>query len=428
MKIVYRTMLPFVMPAMVLGAALLIGGGWPGWVHRAQVGGQLGALSIILPQLPYVFLGAALLLGWRFHQGGLVLAAWLLGVTYWAVQGGGWGREPAGASGPGGSTPLMCLVFIEMAILSAWRWRRLPARRMIPWLVVLLVQSAAFAATGSVRQWGHLWPKGIVSSPLLARLPAWSHPIHLTLPWGLQPEAVIFSCTGLFLLILGLRKRDVLLAGFFGAALAVFIGLGPVRISVGLPVSFSAAGLILVLGGIEASFFMAYRDELTGLPSRRALNQILCTLGREYTIAMIDVDHFKRFNDTYGHKTGDQVLRLLASRLATMSGGAKAFRYGGEEFTAVFPGKSVEEALPHLDACRKRLAETPFTVRGKARKSASASQRGKSGEKPGKQVRVTVSMGAAGPSTRLTTPSEVILAADKALYRAKKAGRNCVIG
>jgi diguanylate cyclase (GGDEF)-like protein len=423
MKIVYRTMLPFVMPAMVLGAALLIGGGWPGWAHWAEVGRQLGALSIILPQLPYVFLGAALLLGWRFHQGGLVLAAWLLGVTYWAMPGGG----PGGASGAGRLTPWMCLVFIEMAILSAWRWRRLPARRVIAWLVALLVQSAAFAAMGSVKHWGRLWPKGIISSPLLARLPAWSHPIHLALPWGLQWVTVIFSCTGLYLLILGLRKRDVLLAGFFGAALAVFLGLAPVRISVGLPVSFSAAGLILVLAGMEASFFMAYRDELTGLPSRRALNQILCTLGRDYTIAMIDVDHFKRFNDTYGHKTGDQVLRLLASRLATMSGGAKAFRYGGEEFTVVFTGKSVEEALPHLDACRKRLAETPFAVRGKARKSASASQRGKGGEKPGKQVRVTVSMGAAGPSSKLTGPSDVILAADKALYRAKKAGRNCVM-
>jgi diguanylate cyclase (GGDEF)-like protein len=172
---------------------------------------------------------------------------------------------------------------------------------------------------------------------------------------------------------------------------------------------------------------MAYRDELTGLPSRRALNQSLCALGQHYTIAMVDVDHFKKFNDTYGHKTGDQVLRLLASRLSAMTGGAKAFRYGGEEFTAVFPGKSVEEALPHLDACRKRLAATPFTVRGKARKKASASQRGKTGAGSGKQVRVTVSMGAAGPSSKLTTPSQVILAADKALYRAKKAGRNCVM-
>lgn len=429
MRTYFRVLLPLLMPASVLCAALLIGAGWPEWGHDAHVDRELGAISIISPLLPYVFLGIALLLGWRFHQGGLVLTAWLLGTVYWTVQGGGGGNGPERASGDGCSPLLICLVFIEMAVLSAWRWRRLPARRMVPWIMAVLVQTLAFSAMGHVRQWHHLWPRGLVSSPLLAQLPAsmWPHAMHLSLPWHLQPVTAIFSCIAIYLLILGLRKQDVLLAGFLGAALAVFLGLGPLRVAAGPPVSFSAAGIILVLAGMEASFFMAYRDELTGLPSRRALTQTLSALGRHYTIAMIDVDHFKKFNDTYGHKTGDQVLRLLASQLSVMTGGARAFRYGGEEFTAVFPGKSVEDALPHLDTCRQRLAETPFTVRGKGRKKTSAGQRGKPGGKPGKQVRVSVSMGAAGPSAKLTTPSQVILAADKALYRAKKAGRNCVM-
>jgi diguanylate cyclase (GGDEF)-like protein len=172
---------------------------------------------------------------------------------------------------------------------------------------------------------------------------------------------------------------------------------------------------------------MAYRDELTGLPSRRALNQTLAGLGGHYAIAMIDVDHFKRFNDTYGHKTGDQVLKLLAARLNRMTGGARAFRYGGEEFTAVFPGKSVEEALPHLEACRRRLSETPFIVRGKARRASSAGRRGNPSKgRARKQVKVTASFGVAEPGAVFKTPSQVVTAADRALYRAKKAGRNCV--
>jgi diguanylate cyclase (GGDEF)-like protein len=74
-----------------------------------------------------------------------------------------------------------------------------------------------------------------------------------------------------------------------------------------------------------------YIDELTGLQGRRSLNETLYNLGRKYAIAMIDVDHFKKFNDTYGHKTGDQVLKMIAYKLERISGGAKTFRYGGEE-------------------------------------------------------------------------------------------------
>jgi diguanylate cyclase (GGDEF)-like protein len=142
---------------------------------------------------------------------------------------------------------------------------------------------------------------------------------------------------------------------------------------------------------------------------------------------MIDVDYFKRFNDTYGHKAGDQVLKLLAARLNRMSGGAKPFRYGGEEFAVVFPGKSLEDALPHIETCRKRLSRSPFIIRGKARRKSSADRRGKAvGGKAGKQVKITASFGVAESSSTLKTPDQVVTTADKALYRAKKAGRNCI--
>jgi diguanylate cyclase (GGDEF)-like protein len=108
---------------------------------------------------------------------------------------------------------------------------------------------------------------------------------------------------------------------------------------------------------------MAYRDELTQLPSRRALNESLLKVGDSYTIAMVDVDHFKQFNDTYGHETGDQVLQMIASRLADVSGGGKAFRYGGEEFAVMFPNKLMDEAYPSLEALRKSVEKSTFKVR-----------------------------------------------------------------
>ena len=105
---------------------------------------------------------------------------------------------------------------------------------------------------------------------------------------------------------------------------------------------------------------MAYRDELTGLPGRRALNECLQRVGATYTIAMVDVDHFKRFNDTHGHDNGDDVLKLVAARLAGVGGGGRAFRYGGEEFAIVMPDTDSEAACKVLDEIRRRFAEIHY--------------------------------------------------------------------
>jgi len=187
----------------------------------------------------------------------------------------------------------------------------------------------------------------------------------------------------------------------------------------------AAAGLVLLASLLQESHQLAFRDQLTGLPGRRALEERLRSLGERYAIAMVDVDHFKQFNDTHGHDIGDQVLRLVAGRLAQVGGGGTAYRYGGEEFSVVFPGRDADEAAIDLEAIRGAIERYRMAVRGEDRpkKPEEGAKRRGAGDKP-KPLSVTVSIGVAGPSAGARTPMQVVKAADEALYRAKKGGRN----
>jgi len=194
-------------------------------------------------------------------------------------------------------------------------------------------------------------------------------------------------------------------------------------------VAFAVSGIILIVSIIQDSYSMAFSDELTGLPSRRALKQDMMKLGMNYAIAMLDIDHFKKFNDTYGHDTGDEVLKLVASTIKDVTGGGKAYRYGGEEFTILFPGKHSTEVLPHLEELREKVSKRAFTLRrsgrGKSKSGRKARGRG-SGKAKSKQIYITISIGISQKSDKHKTPDAVMKSADTALYRAKKKGRNCV--
>ena len=212
-------------------------------------------------------------------------------------------------------------------------------------------------------------------------------------------------------------------AGLFWALAACFLALDPGR---GGPLAtfyFATAAAILAGSVVETSHALAYRDELTGLSSRRALNETLAGLSGTYCIAMVDVDRFKAFNDRHGHDAGDQVLRMVAARLSEVRGGGRAFRYGGEEFVLVFPGSGLEKAREHMEAARKAVAESSFTVRGPERSLGRAKQRGSASDSS-RRLCVTVSMGAAEAAGSRSRPEEVLKAADRALYKAKRAGRN----
>ena len=171
------------------------------------------------------------------------------------------------------------------------------------------------------------------------------------------------------------------------------------------------------------SYVVAYRDELTGLPTRRALQNLALSLGRKYTVAMLDVDHFKKFNDTYGHDIGDQVLKLVASQLKKVKAGGKIFRYGGEEFTVVFQGKDEERVFAELDNLRQSIADYQMVIRQTPRQDKTS--RNKSAKPQSKTVSVTISIGFAERQTRQNF-AQTLKQADIALYKAKKSGRNKV--
>jgi GGDEF domain-containing protein len=215
--------------------------------------------------------------------------------------------------------------------------------------------------------------------------------------------------------------------GLVGALLAFFIACEWADASSAFGAFIGAAGAILLVSLLQESHRLAFRDELTGLPSRRALEERLHGLGPAYAIAMADVDHFKKFNDTHGHDIGDQVLKLVAGRLAGIEGGGTAYRYGGEEFCILFPELRLADALPQVEKVRADIAAYQMAVRRPDRPAdPETGTKLRHLRSPEKTLSVTVSIGVAEPDDHSATPAEVLVAADRALYRAKEGGRNRV--
>lgn len=186
--------------------------------------------------------------------------------------------------------------------------------------------------------------------------------------------------------------------------------------------ALALSAVIGMLAVVYASYRMAFVDALTGLPNRRALDETLMRLSGRYALAMVDVDHFKQFNDTYGHDAGDIVLRQVARTLRRRAR-ATAFRYGGEEFCLIYEGARaghVEEGCEHARAAVAAQA-IPIPPSPKRPKKAGP-KRARAGE-----VSVTISVGCAVRGADRRNPSEVLKAADQALYRAKAKGRNRVV-
>lgn len=365
-----------------------------------------GAWQPILDLFPYVAVAAGLLIGWRFNRTRVLWAiALIVLVDRSLVVATPFAREYL-------LLVTSVLVPLNIVLFSLWSERGLFTMHGLMRLLVVLAQVALVA-----------WLYRAFAGELMALIerPLVASDIFSTLPLPQIPLLVHLLCLiGLFVRF---SLKPEALEGSFCWIFAA-LGFGLAR-----PESFSfwggVAAFLLTVAIIESSFRMAFNDELTGLPARRAMNEFLLKVGRRYTIAMVDVDHFKKVNDTYGHDVGDQVLRMVATCLRRVSGGGRAYRYGGEEFAVIFPSKDVERALPHLEELRETIAQAGFVVRGKKRpkQKPDTASRKTSGRK---NLQVTVSIGVASRDEKRTTPEALLKAADQALYRAKKGGRNQV--
>jgi len=407
---------------ILLVASVLLQGGW--------VSISASAIDFCY----YAVFAAGVLLAWRFRSSRIVLVLVTLVLAHRAI--GFFSNERMATIGPGhiALQTIALLVPVNFIIFSVSRERGLAIAAMASPLGLFFLESVFVAV---------LCRPGEATSPWFLQAPFLNQ--HW-FRWTAIPQLawLAFSAAFLVLLVRLLLYRKPTESGMLWSLTAAFAGLqfgGVGRVGSGY---FATAGLILVASVVENSYLLAYHDELTALPGRRSFNETLLGLEAQCAIAVVDIDHFKHFNDTFGHETGDQVLRMVAARLARVTGGGQAFRVGGEEFSIVFPGKSMKEVVPHLESLRIAIEESKFLVRSVPERRSAPRGSDRRSQKAGKgrrkaadprqgelqftqhEMSVTVSIGVAEKTARTRAVEQVIQAADKALYRAKHAGRNRV--
>jgi diguanylate cyclase (GGDEF)-like protein len=378
----------------------------------------------------YAVFSAGVLVAWRFHSSRNLFALLSIVLANRAVEFFSSGRREA--AGPGhialaAVTFLLPLNFIVIAFLKE---RGLTFPAVITRSALLFFESVYVAV---------ICRPGQSAGPDFLRWPLLGKTVLI---WSKLPQLglLTFALALLVLFIKFVQRQQILGSGLLWALGAAFLGLQAGGTGKTASAYVATAGLILVASIIENSYVLAYHDELTGLASRRAYNEALLRLEEPYAVAVVDIDHFKAFNDEYGHDTGDQVLRLVATKLEQVSGDGQAFRVGGEEFSILFRGKCGKEVAEHLELLRSTIAASRFRVRrgGERRQSVPrAPDRRVTSRKPARarkspaaplngDLSVTVSIGVAEPNAKLRDVRQVIEAADKALYRAKRGGRNRV--
>ncbi len=352
---------------------------------------------------PYAVLVTALGLSWWYNRGrtAVVAASILLGWSLYHYD-----PQKLVYTVVVILVPLNCLA----VLLARERGARYgPAYR---WLAVIALEAAAvvwldWAGKGYAEDWLEHWALRSPPTPLAGRIAFAA--AFAAAAWRAYPD------------------HRPLQVSKVGAVVAFFIGSEWAEEPAAFAAFMTAAGAMLIVAMLQESHQLAFHDELTGLPGRRALDERLRALGARYALAMVDVDHFKKFNDTHGHDVGDQVLKLVAGRLAQVGGGGIAYRYGGEEFSVLFPDCDRDAAMRHLSALRRAIESYRMAVRGEDRpRNPEEAAKLRGTKLAEKTLSVTVSIGVAEPGEARRTPAQVLKAADEALYRAKQAGRNRV--
>jgi diguanylate cyclase (GGDEF)-like protein len=395
----------------------------PGGLLLALVAGLVNSpvLAQLAPSLSFYYVAvfaAGLLLAWRFNSSRILFSLLTLLLAHRAVDFFSAGQA---RTGPGHTAVMLAALMIPLNFI-----------------VFALMRERGFVIAGIVPRFGLLFLESVVVA--VACRPENSPAVpHRVSGVELPPWLLLSFVAAIAVFIRRyLQTRKPIEPGFVWSAAAVLLWLEFSPIGKPADAYVATAALILAASLIETSYVLAYHDELTGIRGRRAFNEALLSLDQQYAIAIVDIDHFKKFNDTYGHDVGDQVLCMVAAQISKVGSEGQAFRCGGEEFAIIFRGTSARDAFEHLESLRQAIQDAAFRVRGAERRTTlrpGESDRRKPGKKrsvtaalsqPPDRLSVTVSIGVAEPSTRNRQPEQVIQAADQALYRAKQKGRNRV--
>ncbi|MBA5764029.1 GGDEF domain-containing protein [Vibrio sp. 404] len=376
----------------------------------------ISANESISINLPYVLFTATIVLGHVFKQSRCAMVGTAMLVTYWIIQNSLQSPLSTGTT----LLELSLLAFsLPAACLAIYPFKDNTIRSKgfasyLAILVLFVIWSQLtlnyVVDTGANQQDYAL----LYVAPEVSRLP---------LVLVLYLTAVVLSCA-----IAVLKFNQIIDAAVYSSVLiasSTFVFFHVSYISSAL---FSLSGILLLIYLMSASYELAFNDRLTGIPGRLALESDLKHLGRKYSLAMLDIDHFKAFNDTYGHDTGDDVLKLVASKLREVGGNARVYRYGGEEFTVLFKGKFADDAWDHLEELRISIEEYELALRnmGARPKDNKEGSKKRNNSKKSDTVSLTISIGVAD-SYEARDTAVVLKAADQALYKAKQTGRNRVV-
>jgi GGDEF domain-containing protein len=371
-------------------------------------------LALLVEAAPLIVFGGGALLGIITRRGRLVLGIVVLALADCALINFG-GQAVVDAVGLLLPLNLAVIVWLREENPLAGRGALLFGLAMLQGLFVALLHRTEMASLAPA-----------LEQPALATDLAF---------WTGVPRLAVFAYGGALGIIVArfFLVRRPIAAGTGWALVASFIALDGARMG-SAGVYFAAAGLLLLVGAAWEPARGTHFDDVTGLPASLELNKMLRLLRRRrnYSIARVEIDEFVRFRLEHGAAASHRMQRLVASALAKVGGGGRAFYCGAHTFAVIFRRTSASTAARHLDIVRRQIEAADLEV--SVVQPAKAPE--PDGDRPARPqpravavertVSVTISAGVAHSSQRGADPHKIMVAAERALERAKEGGLNRV--
>jgi diguanylate cyclase (GGDEF)-like protein len=402
-KVFAKALLSFFIPGGLLFLVTVI------ILHLKILDKVLPGVAIIFPFIVY---GAGILLALRFKRIWLLLAIFILALANLLLQLFATDTAVSTEAGRLVFNAISLLLPFNLYLFSFLKKRGAITRQSILFLGGIFLQGGGVAY---IYRYQNLGASALLEYPYIN----WSLLEHIPLS---QPALFIYGIVFLYFLARYIRIREAIERAFFWALILTFSALIVNRIAPASSIYFATAGFILVISMIENIYLEGFRDELTDLPTSQVLMGNLSKIKTGYTVAMIEIDHFRKLKDNHGRKVSKQIIRMVSSKLASVTGGMP-FRYRDAVFLVVFPEMFVQETMSRLEKLRVTIKESAFIL--PKQKHSHKKLKGLKGQKiqPDKTP-LSVSIGVAERIDLDIRPQQIIKSAEEALYFARKEGRD----